>query len=420
MAVDVVFHKAVDPAVITQPPVTLTSEMVAVYAGDAPPLAYINRQLANLVEIYEHNESGWVFSNFSSLELTLWHLDPLRASAFVPLPRWKQQKKAVENVIGTGGDCFKWAVLAGMHPVMNDHPNRMDNYVQYASEYDFSSLCIPIPLSSAASFATKNNLSINVYGVANEKKVIYPLCVTNAVVPERHVYLLLHELGGIQHYSTIKNFSRLISGQLSNHGHAIYCCKKCLDAYSSKEMLAAHSGNCSHVQRTNFPKDPRCHFINIQKQLQAPLVIYADFESILKPVSEEVDVTQGVDVGVESSTTVFQEDIRYSFAYKIVSSVDPDFSRSLVMYRGEDAAEKIVQKVQLEAQQLCDVYIATPKPPIFNIEDSLSFTNATTCHICTKPLGEDKVSDHCHITGNYRGAAHKECELIYKAHPKSW
>ena len=37
MAVDVVFHKAVDPAVITVPPVTLTSEIVAVYSGDAPP-----------------------------------------------------------------------------------------------------------------------------------------------------------------------------------------------------------------------------------------------------------------------------------------------------------------------------------------------------------------------------------------------
>ena len=128
-----------------------------------------------------------------------------------------------------------------MHPAANDHPNRMDNYVQYASEYDFSSLCFPVPLSSVASFSTKNNLSINVYGVADEKKVIYPLRVTDAVVPERHVDLLLHELGGIQHYSTIKNFSRLISGQLSNHNGAIYCCKKCLHAYSSNETLAANT-----------------------------------------------------------------------------------------------------------------------------------------------------------------------------------
>ena len=58
MAVHVIFHKAVDPTGITQPAVTLTSEMVAVYGGDTPPLEDINRQLLNLVEIYEHNGSG--------------------------------------------------------------------------------------------------------------------------------------------------------------------------------------------------------------------------------------------------------------------------------------------------------------------------------------------------------------------------
>ena len=79
IAVCVVFHKAVDPAVDTQPPVTLTSEMVAVYS-DASPLEDVYRQLLNFIEVYEHNGSGWVFSNFSSLQLTLWHLDPLRAS----------------------------------------------------------------------------------------------------------------------------------------------------------------------------------------------------------------------------------------------------------------------------------------------------------------------------------------------------
>ena len=35
---------------------------------------------------------------------------------------------------------------------------------------------------------------------------------------------------------------------------------------------------------------------NIQKQLPAPLVVYADFESILKPVDEDVGTTLGVEV----------------------------------------------------------------------------------------------------------------------------
>ena len=43
-------------------------------------------------------ESGWVFSHFQDLQLTLWQLDPLRGSAYIPLPRWIQIRRAVVNV----------------------------------------------------------------------------------------------------------------------------------------------------------------------------------------------------------------------------------------------------------------------------------------------------------------------------------
>ena len=71
IAVTVVFHKAVDPAVVTQPPVTLTSEMIAVYTDAIPPLEDVYRQLLNFIEVYKHNCSDWVFSNFASLQLIL-------------------------------------------------------------------------------------------------------------------------------------------------------------------------------------------------------------------------------------------------------------------------------------------------------------------------------------------------------------
>ena len=132
-----------------------------------------------------------------------------------------------------------------------------------------------VPLSSVGSSATTSNMSINVYGV--DDKVIYPL---------------LFECNGIQHYTTIRNFSRLVSSQMSNHGHTVYCCKQCLHSYSTQELLDAHATDC-HVQRTKLTDDPRCRLTNIQKQLPAPFVVYADFESILKPANKDVDTTQG-------------------------------------------------------------------------------------------------------------------------------
>ena len=55
IAMDVMFHKAVDPAVVTQPPVTLRCEMATVYADRSPQLAETVRYLLELVEMYENN-----------------------------------------------------------------------------------------------------------------------------------------------------------------------------------------------------------------------------------------------------------------------------------------------------------------------------------------------------------------------------
>ena len=147
---------------------------------------------------------------------------------------------------------------------------------------------------------------------------------------------------------------------MSNHVHTVYCCKQCLHAYSTQELLDAHATDCCHAQGTKIPGNPRCRVTNIQKQLTAHFIVYADFESILNPVEKDVDTTQGVEVGGESSSRVFQEHVPCSFAYQVVSCVDPNFSRP--MYRGGNAAEKFVRDLHQEAKQLFDEYIATPNP----------------------------------------------------------
>ena len=216
-------HKAVNPSVVTQPPVTLTSEMIAVYAANAvPPLDDVNRQLLTFIEVFELNGSGWVFSHFQDRQLTLWQRDPLRGSTYIPLPRWIQTRRAPINVTGTGEECFQWAILAGMHPVYVN-PHRRAMYAEHIAKYDFSSLSFPVPLQAVGSFALGNNISINVYGVDYDNEVIYPLCNPSILVPDRHVDLLLFEHDGVHHYTTIRDFSRLVGRQLSNHGHARIC-----------------------------------------------------------------------------------------------------------------------------------------------------------------------------------------------------
>ena len=228
--------------------------------------------------------------------------------------------------------------LAQVMPASNAH--RRLKYAEHMGRYDFSSLPFPSPLQSVGTFALRSNMSINVYGVDDDKEEIYSIRVSSTLVPDRHVDLLLSERDGVHHYTTIMVFSRLVGRQLSNHGYAVHWCRHCLHTYSSQELPDAHALNCCYVQRTKFFKDPHCQFTNIQKQLVAPFVVYADFESILQRVDEAMDTTQGVAVGGGDEPTVSgpsQEHLPCSFAYKLVSCLVPDFSRPLVSHRGEDA-----------------------------------------------------------------------------------
>ena len=48
------------------------------------------------------------------------------------------------------------------------------------------------------------------------------------------------------------------------------------------------------------------------------------------------------------------------------------------------------------------------------MHDKMAYDNSTLCHICNEELGKDRVSDHCHLSGKFRGATHEVCNLRYK------
>ena len=191
------------------------------------------------IERFQGNGSGWVLAHVNSLDLTLWELDSLRGSTCHEFPMWIKFKGAVVNIKNIRQDCFMWAFLAVMHPISNNRNNTYSN-TAYDELYDFSSLKYPVPLKDIATFANRNNVSINVYGCTNYKdrsnenieptnsrNSIHPLKVCSKVIEGRHVNLLLTEKDGQQHYSNIKSFSRLLHSPVSQHQHRCYFCDAC-------------------------------------------------------------------------------------------------------------------------------------------------------------------------------------------------
>ena len=90
-----------------------------------------------------------------------------------------------------------------------------------------------------------------------------------------------------------------------------------------------------------------------------------------------------------------------------------ELSKKPVVYRGPDVAEKFVHCMLQEMEEIESVFKHV-EPMVMTKDDWRLFHKASRCHICGKDLGADKVRDHDHITGRFRGAAHNECNLNYK------
>ena len=230
--------------------------------------------------------------------------------------------------------------------------------------------------------------------------------------------LLLTECNGVRHYSTIKQFSRLVGSQYTKNHLQHFYCYSCLHGFKAKKgeknrddciLLQEHLKYCKKVkpQRVSYPQgeDTILKFKHIEKQLKAPFVCYADFECMLKPQNEHMDVSTGIVEEElnkkEKKSVLYQVHKPASYAYKIVS-IDPNYNFELKIHQGEDAADHFITSLQKDAKDIFDEYIKKKKPmPTLTAEEQAEYDNATDCHICGEPFleGQQKDRDHCHILG---------------------
>ena len=288
MVLQAVFLKAVDPAVTTDPPVVLTSELFEVYADTdiSECLEKIYQQILNYIDVYERNRSMWILNSLQSMDTAVCSLDPLRASAQHKLLTWIVSKRAVTNVKSPGFEGFKWAFLAGMHPTQSDS-SRLSKYQQFEGLYDFSTVTYLVPLKDIERFCKVNDCYINVYGVTGtevdgELGTVYPLKVTQNKPSARHVNLLLTEKDGTYHYSTIDNFSRLVRSQVTRHDTQHFFCYSCLHGFTREDLLTSHVQNfkVESAQCTEMPvNDTTLKFTRLHSQRMQTLNAYFNCNS---------------------------------------------------------------------------------------------------------------------------------------------
>ena len=90
--------------------------------------------------------------------------------------------------------------------------------------------------------------------------------------------------------------------------------------------------------------------------------------------------------------------------------VDNRFTLPTKIFTDSRCSKEFLQWV-FEQEKYCNQIINKHfnKKLKMTIEDEENYQNSQNCWICNEKVIKDKVRDHCHITGKYRGAAHKEC-----------
>ena len=394
------------------------SRMLAVYnLSDMDEI--VSKMIKHMKQQVENpalRDSKFVFDGVIGMNIDFHRLNLARGSSHLPLPEWLAKKGAIINPKNSDMECFKWAVIATMKwREIGDHSEKISKLRRYEDDFDWDGIKFPASFRDIKRFESRNGVTINILALERKKACIcrkgkeYARSAGEAHDPVVNLMLITDQNN--KHCVAIKSLRRLLSMQNSKHKESQHFCINFLQGLAKNKSRDEHLVYCRNneavqIEMTN--SKPIVQYSDGQYQFKVLFMMYADFESILEPIqgasnSPNISSTRGVNIHTPSGWCVYSK-----FSYG-------DVTNPLTQYRDSDCVEKFCEHIISEAKRLYNSFPNNPMSPLTKSQLK-EYARATKCHICFKPFCEKKkkVSDHCHYTGLYRGAAHSSCNLQYK------
>lgn len=425
-------------------PITLNSRIILTNSAIAEELKNVLTEVMFRIESYEGQGSGHGFTYVQNMNVSVIKYKPLKGGSYLELDAYLNNKKCLINIKNDDDKCLMYCVL--LHINLNTITKNRDRVSQlnpFLTSFDWNAIKFPANLNQIEKVENLVQHKINVFGY--DDKHVFPLRiskwkkeddikVSHSLIQQEKtddtkvINLLLvsrRENGReIQHYVYIKNIDKLVApNQRDENGKHVekmqYPCLNCLHRFSTKDRLKIHrEGGCdlNEPTKTNLPKqvlnedgelvNPVIKFKNHTRKYKAPVVIYADFETLVQPL---VNIDHNPLI---SSTTRINTQTPCGFAFNIVSDY-PELDLGLKLFRGENAVDEFLKQL-LQCGDKIKQVLKTEQPMIITPAQEKEFQKATICSICESPLTkEDRVRDHDHITGLYRGCAHNKCNINF-------
>ena len=358
----------------------------------------VKSQLEHQIQTQETKESGCIFEKINEMKIRFYKTDELNGSSYVKIPL---RSNALVNIKNNDKYCFIWSILASLHPCENDHPNRVSNYIQYFNELNFQSFDFTngFKCSDVHKFNELNNLSVNIFELnfyqdKNKwKHNLIPIEISKNK-SDRIVDLLIYK----NHYALIKK----INVFLGDH-HKNFICRRCLNSYTSENMLNIHKPKCENNDITTIRTSSESHLHWKKHFHKNPLYfrIYADFEAD----NEKNDSSIG-----NKTTNIYKQNPVLNGYRKVSELEDVLQSGYYKSPLGYDNIDWFVDEV-IKLENKMAFFLKKTKKDINMTKKNEDYRNNNICQFCEKNIECDKVKDHCHLTGNYRGPAHSKCNV---------
>ena len=178
-----------------------------------------------------------------------------------------------------------------------------------------------------------------------------------------------------------------------------------MSSYTSENMLMKHKPRCENNDITTIKTSNESHLHWKKHFHKNPLCfrIYSNFEAD----NERDNIIIG-----NKTTNIYKQNPVLN-AYHIISELEDvlksEYYKSPLGYNNVDWF--VDEVIKLETK-MAFYFKNTKKDNIMTEEDEEDYRKNNICRFCGKKIIEcDKVRDHCHLTGNYRGPAHSKCNI---------
>ena len=364
--------------------------------------------LIKFIDEYQEKGSGYAFREITQVEIRAYRMRGFRGSSYIPTPF---KSRNVVNVKNKDDKCFLWSILAKLHPA-KDNCERVTKYEKYENELNMKGFKYPITKHDIVKFEKQNpDYAIYVWYLNDykDKFSIRPMFTSQYINEENNktiIDLLYLEDGENTHYCLIKDLNSYLCNESRHKG---FVCRNCI-VYkgSSRKALDNHKIKCLSNEPcvTKMPKEGEniLEFKNHNFKSRLPVAIYADFEALNKKI-------QTAQPNPKSSYTnkIFKQE-PISYGMYIHSDYHNLYPQDYHSYIGENCIEIFVQELMGAYEHISkklDYY--KESKAMLTYKQEKEFQEATHCYMCRKEFTKNKIREHNHLNGKFRGAACQSC-----------